>query len=64
MSIFTQHAPPEARDTVGFAGGIAALAEGKLYALQNSFALDGRVGGFDRAAARQNADAKLVCGHG
>jgi hypothetical protein len=35
MSVLTQHAPREARETGGFAGGIAMLAEGKLYALQN-----------------------------
>jgi flavorubredoxin len=43
MSSLTQHAHREAGETGGFAGGIAALAEGKLYALQNPFALDGRV---------------------
>jgi hypothetical protein len=50
MSILTQHAPPEACDTGGFAGGIAALAEGKLYALQNPFALDGRVSAYPGGA--------------
>jgi flavorubredoxin len=50
MSILTQHAPPEAHDTGGFAGGIAALAEGKLYALQNPFALDGRVSAYPGSA--------------
>jgi len=43
MSVMTHDAPPAARDTRGFSGGIAALAEGQLYALQNTFALDGRV---------------------
>ena len=38
-----QHAPREARETSGFTGGIATLAEGQLYALQNPFKLDGRV---------------------
>src|SRR5882762_11744017 len=50
MSILTQHAPPEACDTGGFAGGIATLAEGKLYALQNPFALDGRVSSYPGSA--------------
>src|SRR5712691_471411 len=50
MSILTQHAPPEAHDTGGFAGGVAALAEGKLYALQNPFALDGRVSSYPGSA--------------
>src|SRR5215469_8923613 len=46
MSVLTQPAPRKARETKGFAGGIAALAEGKLYALQNPFALDGRVSSY------------------
>jgi hypothetical protein len=43
MSVMTHHAPRDARATRGFTGGIAPLAEGELYALQNQFALDGRV---------------------
>jgi len=50
MSVLTQHAPQKARETGGFAGGIAALAEGKLYALQNPFALDGRVSSYPASA--------------
>jgi flavorubredoxin len=50
MSIATQHAPRKARKTGGFAGGIAAIAEGKLYALQNPFALDGRVSSYPGSA--------------
>jgi flavorubredoxin len=50
MSVLTQHAPREARETRSFAGGIAALAEGKLYALQNPFALDGRVSSYPGSA--------------
>jgi len=50
MSTLTQHAPPEACETGGFAGGIATLAEGKLYALQNPFALDGRVSTYPGSA--------------
>jgi hypothetical protein len=46
----TQHAPREARETGGFAGGIATLADGKLYALQNTFALDGRVSSYPASA--------------
>ena len=42
MTVLTQYAR-EARETDGGAHGIAALAEGKLYALQNPFVLDGRV---------------------
>ena len=50
MSVLTQHAPRKARETGGFAGGIAALAEGELYALQNLFALDGRVSSYPASA--------------
>jgi len=50
MSVLTQHAPQKARETGGFAGGIAALAQGKLYALQNPFALDGRVSSYPASA--------------
>ena len=50
MSLSTQHAPQEARPRSGFAGGIAALAEDKLYALQNPFALDGRVSSYPASA--------------
>src|SRR5512135_906390 len=37
-------------DLQGFTGGIASLAEGQLYALQNSFALDGRVSSYPASA--------------
>jgi hypothetical protein len=50
MSVLTQHAPRKARETGGFAGRIAALAEGELYALQNLFALDGRVSSYPASA--------------
>src|SRR4030095_6610074 len=50
MSALTQHAPRKARETDGFARGIAALAEGKLYALQHPFALDGRVSSYPASA--------------
>jgi hypothetical protein len=43
MSIETQDAPPKTRAPQGFSGGIAAMADGRLYALQNPFVLDGRV---------------------
>src|SRR5258706_1475215 len=46
MPVLTQHAPRKIRATGGFAGGIAAIVEGKLYALQNPFALDGRVSAY------------------
>ena len=50
MSVLTQPPPRKARETDGFAGGIAALAQGKLYALQNPFALDGRVSSYPGSA--------------
>jgi hypothetical protein len=50
MSVLTQHAPQEARETGGIARGIAALAEGKLYALQHPYALDGRVSSYPASA--------------
>ena len=50
MSVLTQPAPRQAREMEGLAGGIAALAEGKLYALQNPFALDGRVSAYPSSA--------------
>ena len=50
MSVLTQPAPRNARETSAFAGGIAALAPGKLYALQHPFALDGRVSSYPASA--------------
>jgi hypothetical protein len=50
MSVLTQHAPGDARETGGFARRIATLADGKLYALQNPFALDGRVSAYPASA--------------
>ena len=43
MSLLAQDTSPQAHARQGFTGGIAALADGKLYALQNPFPLDGRV---------------------
>ena len=54
MSVLAQDAPKEppliARDPQGFTGGIASLADDKLYALQNPFALDGRVSSYPASA--------------
>ena len=50
MSVLTQPTPRTARETSAFAGGIAALATGKLYALQHPFALDGRVSSYPASA--------------
>ncbi|HEY1541509.1 MAG TPA: hypothetical protein VGG01_03785 [Xanthobacteraceae bacterium] len=38
------------RNPRGFAGGIAPLADNRLYALQNAFALDGRVSAYPASA--------------
>jgi hypothetical protein len=43
MSISTQDSPQQTRKPKAFTGGIASVADGQLYALQNPFALDGRV---------------------
>src|SRR6185437_14433356 len=50
MSIETQDAPPKTRAPQGFTGGIATMADGRLYALQNPFALDGRVSTYPASA--------------
>ena len=50
MSVMTQHTPREARDTRDFTGGIAELADDKLFALQHQFALDGRVSAYPASA--------------
>jgi hypothetical protein len=54
MSIVTPYAPQAASRQAGeprsFSGGIAALARGRLYALQNPFALDGRVSSYPASA--------------
>src|ERR1700719_65276 len=49
MSLTTQYAPARTRQSA-FAGGIAALVDDKLYALQNPFALDGRVSSYPASA--------------
>src|SRR5580658_6482645 len=49
MSLTTQYAPARTRQSA-FAGGIALLAGDQLYALQNPFALDGRVSSYPASA--------------
>jgi hypothetical protein len=46
----SQETPARSRNPREFAGGIASLAEGRLYALQNPFALDGRVSAYPASA--------------
>jgi len=46
----SRYAPTAAREPPGFAGGIAALADDRLYALQHPFALDGRVSSYPASA--------------
>ena len=54
MSVLAQDAPKEtplnAREPQGFTGGIASMADDRLYALQNPFALDGRVSSYPASA--------------
>jgi flavorubredoxin len=50
MSVLAPETPPQSRRPHGFAGGIASLADGRLYALQNPFALDGRVSAYPASA--------------
>src|ERR1700739_127078 len=45
-----QETSPGSRATRGFTGGIASLADDQLYALQNAFALDGRVSSYPASA--------------
>lgn len=50
MSVLAPDTPPQSRRPHGFTGGIASLADGRLYALQNPFALDGRVSAYPASA--------------
>ncbi|HEY2135627.1 MAG TPA: hypothetical protein VGH49_07045 [Xanthobacteraceae bacterium] len=50
MSLTTQSAPEKIRAPHGPAGGIATLADGRLFALQNPFVLDGRVSAYPASA--------------
>jgi flavorubredoxin len=50
MSQVMQQTPRKAHVDGGFAAGITTIAEGKLYALQNPFALDGRVSSYPSSA--------------
>src|SRR5579864_419627 len=54
MSISAEYAspqsPPQSPKPQGFRGGIAALADNRIYALQNPFTLDGRVSSYPASA--------------
>jgi flavorubredoxin len=50
MSVSTQSEARKAREPQGFTGGIVSLADGRLYALQNPIALDGRVSSYPASA--------------
>jgi flavorubredoxin len=50
MSEVMQQTPRKAHVDSGFAAGITTIAKGKLYALQNPFALDGRVSSYPGSA--------------
>jgi len=45
-----EHPPQQARQPQGFTDGIASIADDRLYALQNPFALDGRVSSYPASA--------------
>src|ERR1700761_7030605 len=50
MSLSTQFAPERTPNLQAFAGGVASLADDRLYALQNPFPLDGRVSSYPASA--------------
>src|SRR5499433_3966143 len=50
MSLLTPYAPPDTCAPEDFAGGVASLVDDRLYALQNPFALDGRVSAYPASA--------------
>jgi hypothetical protein len=50
MSLLSQDAPQQSHKPRAFTGGIAALADDRLYALQNPFPLDGRVSAYPASA--------------
>jgi flavorubredoxin len=50
MSASVDEAPAKMRGASDFAGGITALGEGNLFALQNPFVLDGRVSAYAASA--------------
>jgi hypothetical protein len=60
MSMLTQTASVPLRTMPGMEGGIAVLAENKVYALQHPYALDGRVSSYP-ASARGYSVAKAIC---
>jgi flavorubredoxin len=55
MSILTETASVPVRTMPGMGGAIAALAEGKVYALQHPYALDGRVSSYPASARGYSA---------
>ena len=50
MSVLAPDTPPHARTSHAFTGGVASLADDRLHALQNPFALDGRVSAYPASA--------------
>jgi len=50
MSLTTPYAPLDTCAPEDFAGGVASLVDDRLYALQNPFALDGRVSSYPASA--------------
>jgi len=50
MSLISEYAQDQAQRARGFTGGVASLSDDQLYALQNPFALDGRVSSYPASA--------------
>ena len=50
MSLISEYTPDQAQRARGFTGGVASLSDDQLYALQNPFALDGRVSSYPASA--------------
>jgi flavorubredoxin len=50
MALSNEHAALQARNTGGNPGDVTVLADGKLYALQHRYALDGRVSSYPASA--------------
>jgi flavorubredoxin len=50
MSLISEYAPDQAQRARGFTGGVASLSDDRLYVLQNSFGLDGRVSSYPASA--------------
>jgi flavorubredoxin len=50
MSLIIEHSGRNVSPARGFTGGVATMADGQLYALQNQFPLDGRISSYPASA--------------